>query len=77
MTATITILGDTATIDSYRWSCPANPLTEAMLNARLDPDGPAGSDPNPDLNAARAAAEAFGGQVISYQETAFDPEAIY
>jgi len=76
MTATIRILGQEATITGYRWAS-ADAALAAMLNARLDPDGPAGSDPNPDLNAARAAAEAFKGELVSYDETPFDPEAIY
>lgn len=76
MTATIRILGQEATIAGYRWT-GADASLVAMLNAMLDPDGPAGSDPNPDLNAARAAAEAFKGEVLSYEETPFDPEAIY
>ncbi len=63
MPATIRI-GDTeATIDGYRWTCEDTTL-ERLLNLMLDPFGPSGADPNPDVTAARRAAVRLGGEVI-------------
>ena len=52
-----------AVIDGYQWASKNKKLEQA-LNARLDPDGPGGEDPDPDLNAAQEAIDAYGGEII-------------
>jgi len=76
MSATIQIGLIEATVDGYRWECKEHWL-KRVLNAMLDPHGPSGADPNPDLHAAREAVKVFGGQIVSYDETEYDPGAIY
>jgi len=58
-------------IDGYKWASK-NPKLERVLNARLDPDGPGGDDPDPDLNAATEAIETYGGKIIK-QEQPLEP----
>jgi hypothetical protein len=67
--ATIRI-GDTeATIDGYRWICEDKTL-ERLLNLMLDPFGPSGADPNPDVTAARRIAARVGGEVMRQDDVA-------
>ena len=56
-----------ATIDKYRWTSPDAGLAR-HLNMLLDPDGPAGSDPDPDYTAARAAARELDGVIVEAHE---------
>ncbi|MCB1022065.1 MAG: hypothetical protein KDC27_19190 [Acidobacteria bacterium] len=67
-----------ATIDNYRWTSPDAELAKE-LNERLDPNGPAGSDPDPDYTAARAAARELDGVIVEADEAAEDDgeERIY
>ena len=67
-----------ATIDGYKWTVPESEDMESLLNARLEPFGPSGSDPYPDLTAARKAVEELGGEVLEYDEPKpLPPGAIY
>ena len=63
MSATIAVQRQRATIDNYRWTGDSAALVE-LLNARLDPYGPSGADPNPDLSAAIRIADELGGEVV-------------
>jgi hypothetical protein len=74
MAATIRI-GDTeATIDGYEWSSDDKTL-EKLLNLMLDPFGPSGADPNPDVTAARRIAARVGGEVIRQDAPRRSPRA--
>lgn len=48
----IRTMGVEASIEGYSWYCQDRDV-EAMLRATLDPDGPSGSDPNPDATAIK------------------------
>ena len=76
MSATIRIGIIEATIDGYQWTSK-NKALKNMLNAMLDPDGPSGSDPNPDETAALEAAELIGGEVVRADTAEYEPRAIY
>lgn len=52
-----------ATIEGYHWTCD-NPAFEKVLNNMLSSCGPSGSDPNPDLTAARKAVERYGAEIL-------------
>jgi len=67
MAATVRFGGVEATIDGWRWRCPWAAL-ERLLNAMLDPEGPAGGDPAPDVHAAERAAEVLGGELVQADE---------
>lgn len=61
-------IGDTeATIENYEWSCK-DKLLRQVLNGMLDPLGPSGADPYPDLTAAREAVAKLGGEIVEYDE---------
>jgi hypothetical protein len=76
--AKITIAGFEAEVKDYKWTCPESPELEGLLNARLNPGGPSGSDPNPDRTAAQNAVKFLGGKVTDPgPDSAFDPDAIY
>jgi len=67
-------IGDVeATIENYEWSSKDKRL-EKMLNARLDPDGPSGADPYPDLTAAQEAVDSLGGEIVKYDKPPDYPE---
>ena len=76
MSATIKVGNVEATISEWVWSCKDKTL-ESLLNGMLDPLGPSGADPAPDLHAAQAAVGALGGEVISYDETDFVEGRVY
>ena len=63
MSVTMSVAGKEAVIDGYVWASD-DELLEQFLNSMLDPGGPSGADPNPDLNAAIDAAGKLGGKVI-------------
>ena len=63
MAATVRIGASEATIDGYVWTCEDKTL-ERLLNLMLDPFGPSGADPNPDVTAAHRTAARLGGEVI-------------
>lgn len=68
--------GEEATIQQYKWTAKDESFTR-LLNSLLDPDGPSGSDPNPDLTAAREIAKLLDGEVVSFQEMFVEPGLIY
>lgn len=72
----IDIAGNVATIKGYKWSGDNNVLV-SLLNAMLDPAGPSGADPNPDLTAAQAAIDALGGEITRADETEYVEGRIY
>lgn len=59
----IKINGISAVVDHLQWVCPEMPQLEKLLNARIDPLGPSGADPYPDLTVAREVVEKFGGEI--------------
>jgi len=61
-------IGDTeATIKNYEWSSKDKRF-ERMLNAILDPLGPSGADPYPDLTAAQETIDSLGGEIVEYDK---------
>ncbi len=76
MAATIRIGDRQATVRAYRWVCKDGAI-EALLNAMLDPLGPSGGDPNPDLHAAQEAVRRFGGELISFSPTEYVGGRVY
>lgn len=76
MSATIQIGPFEATIDGWEWTCEDDTL-QRLLNTMLDPYGPSGADPNPDLTAAQEAVERLGGKIIRYDPTEYDPGVVY
>lgn len=63
----IEIGGIEATIENYEWTSK-NKKLESLLNTMLDPLGPSGADPYPDLTAAQAAVDRLGGRVVEYDK---------
>lgn len=57
-----------ATIKEYHWTAE-RPSFERLLNSLLDPYGPGGHDPNPDLTAAKEAMKLLGGKLLSWDES--------
>ena len=66
----------TATIDGYEWTSDDKNLAE-YLNTMLDPLGPSGADPNPDLTAAQEAVKELGGKVVLFDEVESVPGRVY
>ncbi len=75
MAATLRIGNLEATIDGYVWT--GEPVLARALNAMLDPDGPAGSDPNPDHTAALLMARQFGGEVVRFDKADYVEGRVY
>jgi len=63
-----------AVIDGWQWASK-NTKLEAYLNARLDPDGPSGADPQPERTAVDRAIEALGGGKIIKEDQGPPPPA--
>lgn len=76
MSATIQVNGTKATITDYQWTSSDEDLMKT-LNALLDPRGPSGADPNPDLTAAQAAIDRLGGELIRFDEIDTPPGTIH
>jgi len=76
MSATVKIGGILATITDYQWSSD-NKQLQNLLNAALPETGPSGADPNPDHTAALNAIEAFGGEIVSFDEAEHVSGRIY
>lgn len=70
----IELAGVMAIIENYEWASDNKHLQDA-LNAMLDPLGPSGADPYPDLTAATEAMEKLGGEVVEYDEPKDDTRA--
>jgi len=67
--------GTVAVIKDWRWASEDEAF-EAVLNATLDPDGPSGSIPQPDLWAANQAIEQFGGKIIKQELPEYPPKGM-
>lgn len=57
-----------AIIDGYQWSVPEDKDFEDLLNARLEPFGPSGSDPYPDYTAAQQVVSDLGGEIVEFDK---------
>lgn len=68
--------GIEAIIDNYRWTS-SNKGIARILNNSLSPDGPESYDPNPDYTAAQEAVKRFGGKIVSFDKSRFDPKVVY
>jgi hypothetical protein len=76
MAATIRLnSGIEATIDKYKWTSDTPKIAQTFTN--LLPPTPRSFDPNPDLTAAQEIVSRFGGEVVKFDETPFDPKVIY
>lgn len=76
MAATVEIGGSRAAIMDGVWSSDNKVLLDT-LNLLLDPLGPSGADPNPDLHTAQAAVARLGGELIDYDKTAYVEGRVY
>lgn len=68
MSVTIRIAGIEATIQDGVWSCDDPPTLRVLQSNHDVGDGPEGSDPYPDLTAAKKAVQDLGGTVVRYDE---------
>jgi hypothetical protein len=77
MAITIQLASRRARVQHRQWSGDAD-LVE-LLQGTLDPDGPTGSDPDPDRTAAELAAQKFGVVIIAADSPAraFDESVVY
>lgn len=75
MSSTVKVREQTATIDGWEWS--GDPELAKLLNMMLDPNGPSGSDPDPDGNEAARVAKELGGEVVGRDPVDFDKDAVY
>lgn len=64
--------GSVAVIQEYQWAS-MNKQLEKALNLMLDPDGPGGEVPYPDLQAAQAAVEMYRGKIIKQELREYPP----
>ena len=76
MSATINTHLGQATCTNYHWEADNETLAK-YLNVLLDPNGPSGSDPNPDLTAARVAVNEIGAKIVDYDDLEAVPGRIY
>ena len=76
MSATIELAGQRATVTDGRWVC-GDAVIARTLNLHLRTLPYQGYDLNPDLTAAKAAAEAFGGRLIHYDEVEAEEGVVY
>jgi len=63
--------GTVAMAEDYTWQCD-NPAVKVLLSTLLDPWGPLGSDPNPDLTLAQRAIDWLGGKILHFDPTETD-----
>lgn len=76
MSATIEVLNRKYTIDEYKWSGPDKRVV-SMLNSFLDPEGPSGSDPNPDATAAQMVVDKMDFKLLRYDKLDYVPGRVY
>ncbi len=76
MSATIKVLNEEYTIKDYKWSGP-NKTVVNMLDSFLSPNGPSGSDPNPDATAALKIENKLGFKVVHYDKLDHVPGRVY
>ena len=63
MPVVVEIGGEKAEINDYKWTSEDKVL-QGLLNSMIDPIGPSGADPYPDLTAADDAVKRLGGKVV-------------
>ena len=71
----IKVLGAEAVIDGYVWLSDDEGLQE-LLQTYIDPLGPSGADPYPDLTAALAMVDLFGGEVVEFDDPPLPGEGV-
>lgn len=77
MPVTIRIFGEIATVSSYKWYCD-DPEVLDLLQVTLDPDGPWGSDPDPDRTVAKDAIELYcHGEILEHIKMERDGTSVY
>ena len=76
MSATIKVGVFEATLDGWEWA-EGDAWFVDRLNAMLDPEGPSGSDPAPDLHEAQRVAKELGGQVIRFDKPEYVEGTVY
>lgn len=77
MSATIKILDEEYTIDGYEWS-GLNKTVVNMLDSFLSPNGPSGSDPNPDATAAQRVIDELAiAAMVRFDELDYVPGRVY
>jgi len=77
MAVTVRIARAETSIEDYVWTSKEASLA-GLLNAMLDPLGPSGADPNPDLTAAQAAIKILGGEILDAGEPLpYEPGMVY
>jgi hypothetical protein len=77
MPVTIRIFGEIAKVVGYKWHC-TDPEVLDMLQVTLHPDGPWGSDPNPDYTVAKDAIEFYcNGEILEHEKMERDGESLY
>jgi len=65
--------GRVAVINGWQWASNDKAF-EAALNADLDPQGPGGEVPDPDMQAAQAAIKRWGGKIIIHEPRPYPPK---
>ena len=76
MSATIQWAGVEATIDGYEWVCEDEDVL-ALLNGFLDEEGPSGGDPEPDLHVAERVVQAWGAELVRFDESEYVRGRVY
>jgi hypothetical protein len=67
----ISLYGVRARVDHGKWSSRLV-MIQRMLDTLCDPDGPRGSDPDPDRTLAEAAVRRFGAVILTDRESPRD-----
>ena len=76
MSATIKVGAFEAILDGWEWTGDDAWFVD-KLNSMLDPEGPSGSDPAPDLHEARRTAKELGGQVVRFDKPEYVKDTVY
>ena len=77
MSATIEVLNREYTIKDYKWSGPDKVVVD-MLNSFLAPEGPSGSDPNPDATAAQNVVDELSiAEMVHFDKLDYVPDRVY
>ena len=75
MRATVRVGDLEATLEGWRWD--GHEDLAKILNRYLDPNGPPGWDPAPELHEAQRVAALLNLEVVDYKVPPFDKGAIY
>lgn len=77
MSATVEILNKKYTITDYKWSGPEKAIVD-MLTSFLKPNGPSGSDPNPDATAAQNVVDELAiTRMVRFDKLDYVPSRVY